>query len=156
MYLVFILFAVVTLCPASRSMAQPTLDMIYVSSEQITEGAKKEGKLFLHPALRPEYDKATLPDLLKAFGKKYPFVQPTWGVTALGTRPNPVEALAELASGKAVVDILGFSGSFPSEYPERGLLKRYQLEAMAKNGQIKIPLEMIEDRKSTRLNSSHV
>ena len=142
---VFIPLALVTLFSTSRSMAQPRQDMIYVSAEQITEGAKTEGKLFLHPSVRPEYDKATLPDLFKAFGKKYPFVQPTWGVTASGTRPNPKEALAELAAGKAVVDILGFSGSFPSEYPERGLLKRYQLEAMAKNGQIKIPLEMIDE-----------
>jgi len=138
-------FAFVTLLDANRSMAQLTQDIIYISGEQITEGAKKEGKLFLHPALRPEYDKATLPDLLQAFGKKYPFVQPTWGVTEMGTRPNPQQALAELAAGKAVVDILGFSGSFPSEYPERGLLKRYDLKAMAKNGQIKIPLEMIDD-----------
>ena len=142
---VFIPFALVTLCPANLSMAQLRQDMIYVSGEQITEGAKKEGKLFLHPSLRPEYDKATLPNLLKAFGKKYPFVQPTWGVTEMGARPNPQQALAELAAGKAVVDILGFSGSFPSEYPERGLLKKYQLKAMATDGQIKIPLEMIDD-----------
>ena len=141
---VFIQFALVTLFPANRSMAQLKQEMIYVPGEQITEGAKKEGKLLLHPALRPEYDKATLPDLLKAFGKKYPFVQPTWGVTEMGNRPNLTQALAELAAGKAVVDILGFSGSFPSEYPERGLLKRYDLTAMAKNGQIKIPLEMID------------
>ena len=86
---VFIPFALVTLFPASRSMAQLRQDMIYVSGEQITAGAKKEGKLLLHPALRPEYDKATLPDLLKAFGKKYPFVQPTWGVTCVGDQAKP-------------------------------------------------------------------
>jgi ABC-type Fe3+ transport system substrate-binding protein len=142
---VFILPTLVMLFPATRSMAQLNREMIYVSGEQITEGAKKEGKLLLHPSLRPEYDKATLPDLLKAFGKKYPFVRPTWGVTEMGPRPNLQHALAELAAGKAVVDILGFSGSFPSEYPERGLLKSYQLKAMAKDGQIKIPLEMIDE-----------
>jgi iron(III) transport system substrate-binding protein len=142
---VFIQFALIAMFPANRSMAQLGQDMLYVSSEQITEGAKKEGKLLLHPALRPEYDKTTLPDLLKAFGKKYPFVQPAWGVTEMGTRPNPKEALAELVAGKAVVDILGFSGSFPSQYLERGLLKKYQLAAMAKDGQIKIPLDMIDE-----------
>jgi iron(III) transport system substrate-binding protein len=142
---VFLPCAFVTLFPANRSLAQPRQEMIYVSGEQIAEGAKKEGKLLLHPALRPEYDKATLPDLLKAFGKKYPFVQPTWGVTEMGPRPNLKAALAELMAGKAAVDILGFSGSFPSEYPDQGLLKRYQLKAMAKDGQIKIPLEMIDE-----------
>jgi iron(III) transport system substrate-binding protein len=142
---VFLPFAFVTLFPANRSLAQPREEMIYVSGEQIAEGAKKEGKLLLHPALRPEYDKATLPDLIKAFGKKYPFVQPTWGVTEMGNRPNPQHALDELVAGKAVVDILGFSGSFPSEYPEKGLLKKYQFKEMAKNGQIKIPPEMIDE-----------
>jgi ABC-type Fe3+ transport system substrate-binding protein len=142
---VFIPFASVTLFPGSRSVAQLREDMIYVSADQIIDGAKKEGKLLLHPALRPEYDKATLPDLLKAFGKKYPFIQPNWGVTGMGARPNAKQALDELAAGKAVVDILGFSGSFPSEYPEQGLLKRYHLKAMAKDGQIKIPLEMIDE-----------
>jgi iron(III) transport system substrate-binding protein len=142
---IFIQFALVTLFPANRSMAQVKQEMIYVSAEQITAGAKKEGKLLLHPALRPEYDKATLPDLMKAFGKKYPFVQPTWGVSAMSTRPNPKEALDELVEGKAIVDILGFSGSFPSEYPEKGLLKKYQFKEMAKNGQIKIPPEMIDE-----------
>jgi iron(III) transport system substrate-binding protein len=142
---VFLPFAFVTLFPANRSLAQPREEMIYVSGEQIAEGAKKEGKLLLHPALRPEYDKATLPDLIKAFGKKYPFVQPTWGVTKMGNRPNPQHALDELVAGKAVVDILGFSGSFPSEYPEKGLLKKYQFKEMAKNGQIKIPPEMIDE-----------
>ena len=99
----------------------------------------------MHPALRPEYDKATIPELLKAFGKRYPFVQPGWGVTKMGSRPNPKQALDELVAGEAVVDVLGFSGSFPNEYPERGLVKKYDLKAMARDGQIKIPIEMIDD-----------
>ena len=130
---------------ASQSPAQPRPGTIYVSSAQMIEGAKKEGKLLLHPALRPEYDKATIPELLKAFGKRYSFVQPGWGVTKMGSRPNPKQALDELVAGEAVVDVLGFSGSFPNEYPERELLKKYDLKAMARDGQIKIPLEMIDD-----------
>ena len=90
-----------------------------------------------------EYDQATLPELLKAFGKKYPFVQAAWGTSAAKARERNV-ALEELTAGKAVVDIFGFSGSFPSEYPERGLLKRYDLKAMARDGQIKIPAAMID------------
>ncbi len=39
---VFIPLALVTLFSTSRSMAQPRQDMIYVSAEQITEGAKTE------------------------------------------------------------------------------------------------------------------
>jgi len=135
----------VCLFPVSQCLAQVRQEMIYASSAQMIEGAKKEGKLLLHPALRPEYDEATIPELLKAFSKKYPFVDATWGVTQMGSRPNPKQALNELVSGKAAVDILGFSGSFPSDYSERGLLKKYDLKAMARDGQIKIPLEMIDD-----------
>jgi ABC-type Fe3+ transport system substrate-binding protein len=143
--LIFFALAFVMLFPANRSIAQLKQEPTYVSAAQITEGAKREGKLLLHPALRPEYDKATLPELLKAFGKKYPFVQPGWGVTEMGNRPNLQHALAELLAGKAVIDILGFSGSFPSEYLEPGLLKKYQLKEMAKGGQIKIPPTMIDE-----------
>src|SRR5262245_16497927 len=124
--------------------AQPKQEMISVSSPDIIAGAKKEGKLFLHPALRPEYDEATLPELLKAFNKRYPFIEATWGKSAMGARPNAKQALDELAAGKAVVDILGFSGSFPSEYPQRNLVKKYDLKTMVRDNQIKIPFEMID------------
>jgi ABC-type Fe3+ transport system substrate-binding protein len=135
--------AFVGLFAVSQSVAQLTQEMTYVSSREVIDGAKKEGRLLLHPSLRPEYDPATLPELLKAFGKKYPFIQAAWGVSAAKPRAREV-ALEELTAGNAVVDILGFSGSFPSEYPERGLLKRYDLKAMARDGHIKIPADMID------------
>lgn len=140
-----LVFALATLFSASRSFAQVRQNMISVMNAQMIAGAKKEGKLLLHPALRPEYDEATLPELLKAFSKKYPFIEATWGVSAMGARPNAKQALDELTAGKAVVDIIGFSGSFPSEYPQRDLLKKFDLKAMAQNGEIKVPLEMIDE-----------
>jgi iron(III) transport system substrate-binding protein len=141
----WLFFAVAAFFSTTPSMAQTKQGPIYDSKQHILEGAKKEGKLLLHPALRPEYDKATIPELLKAFGKKFPFIQPGWGVSKMGERPDRKEALEELDAGAAVVDVLGFSGSFPNEYPERGLLRKYDLKAMARDGQINIPIEMIDD-----------
>jgi len=127
----------------AAAAAQPVKEAIYDSRQHVIDGAKKEGKLLLHPSLRPEYDRATLPELLNAFGKMYPFVKAGWGTSAAKERERTA-ALEELTAGKAVVDILGFSGSFPSGYAERGLLRRYDLKAMARDGQIKIPAEMID------------
>jgi iron(III) transport system substrate-binding protein len=138
-------FAVVAFFSTPLSMAQSKPGTIYDSKAHILEGAKKEGKLLLHPALRPEYDKATIPELLKAFGKKYPFIQPGWGQSKNEPRANARETLDELIAGATVVDVLGFSGSFPNEYLERDLLRKYDLKAMARDGQLMVPPEMIDD-----------
>jgi iron(III) transport system substrate-binding protein len=143
--LVLVPSVLLAMFPLSRSMAQVTPGPIYVTSQQMVERAKQEGKLLLHPALRPEYDSATLPALLKAFGKKYPFIQPGWGVSEMAHRPNLKQALDELTAGKAVVDILGFSGSLPSEYVGSRVLKNFDLKTMAAKGEIKIPPEMIDE-----------
>lgn len=83
------------------ALAQMTVSL---SREQVIEQAKKEGKLLLHPFLRPNYgEKETIPQLFKAFATKYPFIQPAWG-TVTQTEPSPKQSLEELVAGKAVVD----------------------------------------------------
>lgn len=137
------------------ALAQTKQQMVYVSREQVLEGAKREGKLLLHPSLRPNYgDKETIPQLLTAFAKKHPFIQPTWG-TVSGTEPSPRQTLEELVAGKAAVDVIGFSGSVPEDYLRKELFKRYDLKAMARDGQLKIPLEMIDQTGVTVWPSSN-
>jgi ABC-type Fe3+ transport system substrate-binding protein len=118
---------------------------VSLAREQVLEEAKKEGQLLLHPFLRPNYgDKETIPQLFKAFAKLYPFIQPTWG-TVTQTKPDPRQSLEELVGGKAAVDIIGFSGSFPEEYTRPEVLLRPNLKAMARAGQLKIPIQMIDE-----------
>jgi hypothetical protein len=62
--LVFMPSVLMALLPLSRSLAQLKQGKIYVTNQQLIERAKQEGKLRLHPSLRPEYDEATIPELL--------------------------------------------------------------------------------------------
>jgi iron(III) transport system substrate-binding protein len=143
----FLLVLGLTFFATGMSHGGPALAQMTVSlsREQVIEQAKKEGKLLLHPFLRPNYgDKETIPQLFKAFATKYPFIQPTWG-TVTQTEPSPRQSLEELVSGKAVVDVIGFSGSFPKEYVQQNVVMRHDLKAMARDGQLKIPSEMIDE-----------
>ena len=119
--------------------------LVYVSREQVLEEAKKEGKLSLHPFLRPNYgDPETIPQLFNAFAAQYPFIQPAWG-SVIQREPSARQSFEELLTGRAIVDVIGFSGSFPEEYLRQNLLSAYDLKAMARDGQLKIPLKMIDE-----------
>lgn len=141
----------------AMSFGGPALAQMPVSlaREQVLEEAKKEGQLLLHPFLRPNYgDKETIPQLFKAFATKYPFIQPGWG-TVSQTEPSPKQSLEELVSGKAVVDVIGFSGSFPADYVRQDVLLRPDLKAMARAGQLKIPIQMIDETGAVLWASSN-
>ncbi len=124
---------------AVSAYAQPKEGMIDLTKEQILEGAKKEGNLKVNPG----YDDSAIPTLVKAFQKKYPFIQTNFGIVT-GIEANQRQ-LFEMTAGTSTVDAFSPSTSFLDDYFKKNLLKRYDFRKMVKNGQLKIPEGMIDD-----------
>jgi hypothetical protein len=61
---------------AAHGFAQTKQAKIVLTKDQILEGAKKEGKLRVVPG----HDGSVIPTIVKAFRKKYPFIQTSWGI----------------------------------------------------------------------------
>jgi iron(III) transport system substrate-binding protein len=123
----------------SAAAAQTKGGTISVTKDEILARAKQEGKL----SLIPGYDKSTIAPLVAAFKKKYPFIDVSWQmVTGIAAAQRQ---LFDLAAGKASVDVFSPSTAFLNEYSKQDLIKKYDLKGMAKSGQLKIPLEMIDD-----------
>ncbi|MBI2988223.1 MAG: ABC transporter substrate-binding protein [Deltaproteobacteria bacterium] len=113
--------------------------MISLTRDEIIAGAKKEGKV----SLSPGYDQSAIPHLVKAFRKRYPFIDASWdmvtGITAAQRQ------LFEMAAGKSSLDAFSPHSSQWSDYFRQNLIKRYDFKAMAKAGHLKMPLKMIDD-----------
>jgi iron(III) transport system substrate-binding protein len=135
---VMIGFIVFSFAPIS-GLAQSKQGMISLTREQIMEGAKKEGKV----RVTPGHDESAIPTLVKAFQKKYPFIQTTWGI--VGGTDSGQRQLFEMAAGTSNVDAFSPSSAFFSDYFRKDLIKKYDFRAMSKAGHLKIPLEMIDD-----------
>ncbi len=124
---------------SSPVVAQNKEGMVTVTRDEIVARAKQEGKL----SLVPGYDKSTIGPLVAAFTKKYPFLEVSFELVTGITGAQ--RQLFELAAGKASVDVLSPSTAYWSDYFKQNLLKRYDFKSMAKSGQLKIPLEMLDD-----------
>jgi len=91
-YLVAIALALADALSGEQAFSQAREAALTPAKEEILAGAKKEGKLILSPG----YDQATIPHLVKAFTKRYPFIEVSWnsvtGVTAAQRQLFEVEA----------------------------------------------------------------
>ncbi len=110
------------------SAAQPRETINIPTRQQIIAGAKSEAKLSVNPG----HDEATIALLAKAFQKKYPFIQTTWGIV------TGIEAaqrqLFEMAAGKSNVDVFSPSTAHWSEYFKQHLFKALRLSSIGEGG----------------------
>ena len=134
--LLMMLFALFFIAPAH---GQTKGGLISLTKEQILEGAKKEGKVKVVPG----HDESAIPTLVNAFQKKYPFLQVSWAI--VGGIEAAQRELFQMVAGASTTDAFSPSSSFFSDYLSKNLIKRYDFAAMAKAGQLKIPMEMIDD-----------
>ena len=112
---------------------------IFLTRNEIMTGAKKEGKLKVVPG----FTKEGIPIMVDAFKKKYPFIKDvSWDVVS-GSVATQREVMA-LAAGSKQTDVLNVSTAVMDTYVDRHLMKAYDLQGMAKAGELKIPLKMVE------------
>lgn len=109
------------------------------SRQEILEGAKTEGRLSVNPG----HDEGTIALLVKAFQKKYPFIQTNWGIVT-GIEAGQRQ-LFEMAAGKSNVDVFSPSTAHWSEYFKQHLFKPYDFRALVKAGALTMPPEMVDD-----------
>ncbi|MBI2987307.1 MAG: ABC transporter substrate-binding protein [Deltaproteobacteria bacterium] len=114
--------------------------MVYQSKEEILEGARKEAKVVVAPG----HDELTIPALIQAFQKKYPFIKDVSWHNVQGSAAEQRQLL-EMKAGRANVDAFSPHQAYYNEYRKFNPFKKYDLEAMVGDGQIKIPPEMIDD-----------
>jgi hypothetical protein len=115
-------------------------EMIYFTKEELLDGARKEGRVVVHPGM----DETSIPDLISAFKKRYPFLKEIAGARITGI-PAAQREVLEMVSGQARVDSFSPHSTHWSEYAKHNLILRYDLKAMAADGQFKVPGGMIDD-----------
>lgn len=125
--------------PGLKALGQTREEKISLTRAQIMEGAKKEGKLNVSPA----FDESSIPSIVKAFEKKYPFIKVSW--TSADGIPAYQRQLFELSTGRANLDIFSTNIAFWSEYFKQNVVKKVDFKALAQAGHLNIPLEMIDD-----------
>src|SRR5262245_150212 len=114
--------------------------MIYLTKEEILAGAKKEGKALVYPG----HDEKTIPLLVNAFKQKYTFLKEVNFGFVSDIAPGQRE-LFDMVAGKASRDAFNLHQTFWSQYFKHDLLKKYDFKAMAQDGQLRIPLGMIDE-----------
>lgn len=114
--------------------------MIYLSREEILEGAKKEGDMLVSPG----HDEKIIPLLAAAFKIKYPFIKEVnWrAVTGL---PAAQRQLFEMSSGAVALDAISPSTSFWSDYFSQNLFRKFDFKAMVQDGQVQMPAAMVDE-----------
>jgi iron(III) transport system substrate-binding protein len=137
-FLVFVV-ALVWVLPATNAVGQTQKDKVMRTKAQILEGAKKEAQLNVSPA----FDEKSIPIIVKAFEKKYPFVKVN--ATSADGIPAYQRQLFELSSGRANLDIFSTNIAFWSEYFKQNVVKNVDFKGMAQAGHLSIHPEMIDD-----------
>ncbi|MBI2985129.1 MAG: extracellular solute-binding protein [Deltaproteobacteria bacterium] len=125
--------------PGLEALGQTKEEKISLTRAQIMEGAKKEGKLSVSPA----FELSSIPIIVKAFEKKYPFIKVS--STSADGIPAYQRQLFELSAGRASLDIFSTNIAFWSEYFKQNVVKKVDFKGMAQKGHLNIPLEMIDD-----------
>ncbi|HWP60574.1 MAG TPA: extracellular solute-binding protein [Candidatus Acidoferrales bacterium] len=124
---------------SSPAAAQTKDKGLTPTKDEILARAKQEGKL----ALVPGYDKGTIAPLAAAFTRKYPFIEVSWefvtGITGAQRQ------LFEMTAGRSNIDVFSPSTVHWSEYFKHNLIKRYDFRALSTSGQLKIPVEMLDE-----------
>jgi ABC-type Fe3+ transport system substrate-binding protein len=124
--------------PGPQAVGQTKKESVTLTKAQILEGAKKEAKLTVSPA----FDEKSIPIMVKAFEKKYPFIKVSW--TSADGIPAYQRQLFELSAGRANLDIFSSNIAFWSEYFKQNVVKNVDFKGMAQGGHLNIPLEMID------------
>ena len=114
--------------------------MIYLNKEEILAGARKEGKVVVAPGNDEQATRA----LIQVFRKKFPFIQDVDYRNIQGPAGEQKQLL-EMKAGTTVVDAFSPHQAYYSEYRKFNPFKMYDLKAMAQDGEVKIPLDMIDD-----------
>lgn len=114
--------------------------MIYLTKEEILEGAKKEGRVVAAPG----HDEDTRVALINAFQKKYPFIKEIDWRIVQGS-DGEQRQLLEMKAGRTTLDIFSPHAAYYNEYRKFNPFKKYDLKAMAQDGQLEIPSAMIDD-----------
>jgi iron(III) transport system substrate-binding protein len=125
--------------PGPEALGQSKGEGLSLTRAQIMEGAKKEGKLSVSPA----FDEKSIPVLVKAFEKKYPFIKVT--STSADGIPAYQRQLFELSAGRANLDVFSTNIAFWSEYFKQNVVKKVDFTGMAKAGHLNIAPQMIDD-----------
>ncbi|MBI2987309.1 MAG: ABC transporter substrate-binding protein [Deltaproteobacteria bacterium] len=114
--------------------------MIYLTREEILEGAKKEGRVVVAPG----HDEDTRTALTQAFKKNYPFIKEIdWRIVQ--GNDGEQRQLLEMKAGRTTLDVFSPHAAYYNEYRKFNPFKKYDLKAMAQDGQLEVPLEMIDD-----------
>lgn len=124
---------------ATDALGQTQKDKVMRTKAQILEGAKKEAQLNVSPA----FDEKSIPIIVKAFEKKYPFVKVN--ATSADGIPAYQRQLFELSSGRANVDIFSTNIAFWSEYFKQNVVKNVDFKGMVQGGHLSIHPEMIDN-----------
>ncbi len=112
--------------------------LIYLTRAEIMDGARKEAKLVVAPG----YDEETRRGMVEAFQKAYPFIKELdWRIVQ--GNDGEQRQLLEMRAGRASVDVMSPHQSYYSQYRKFNPFKRYDLKAMAQDGQLRIHPEMI-------------
>jgi iron(III) transport system substrate-binding protein len=125
---------------AKRKEEATKKGMIYLTRDEIVAGAKKEGKVVTAPG----YQETTRGPLVQAFQKKYPFVTNVdWRIVQ--DDGGEQRQVLEMQAGRSTLDVFSPHLTHYSEYLKFKPFLRYDLKAMAQDGQLQIPSEMIDE-----------
>ena len=129
--------------PSKRKEEAAKKGLIYLTRAEILDGAKKEAKLVVVPG----YDEETRPRIVEAFQKAYPFIKELdWRIVQ--GNDGEQRQLLEMKAGRANVDVMSPHQAYYNEYRKFNPFKKYDLKAMAQDGQLRIHPEMIDDSGS--------
>jgi ABC-type Fe3+ transport system substrate-binding protein len=146
-FLVFVFTSSVALSqvPGSASVAKRKEEatkkrMIYLTRDEILAGAKKEGKVVTAPG----YQEITRGPMVQAFQKKHPFITNVeWRIVQDDGGEH--RQILEMQAGRSTLDVFSPHLTHYSEYLKFNPFLRYDLTAMAQDGQLQIPPQMIDE-----------
>ena len=124
--------------------------MIYVTREEILAGAEKEGESSFPPGFEENVE-----PYKKAFTAAYPLIKNfTWRVVtgnAAGER-----FAAELIAGRSDIDVFDIRTEYRSDLEKNNVFAKYDLKAMAQDGQLKIPTGIVDEAGWSTWNSNRM
>jgi iron(III) transport system substrate-binding protein len=124
--------------------------MLYATRAEIMAGAEKEGEIIVSPGFEENID-----PYKKAFTAAYPMIKNfTWRVVtgnAAGER-----FAAELIAGRTDVDVFDIRTEYRADLEKNNVFARYDLKAMAEDGQLKIPADSVDEGGWSTWNSNRM
>jgi iron(III) transport system substrate-binding protein len=112
--------------------------MIYATRDEIMAGAEKEGELIVSPGFEETVD-----PVKQAFTTAYPMIKKfTWRVVT-GNAAGERNA-AEIIAGRSDLDVFDINPTYRGDMEKANVFAKYDLQAMAEDGQVKIPAGSID------------